>query len=273
MQNISVFIFAHQDDELGVYAEIVRLIKNGTKVIALYLTSGGPDGEPRPDRDNESLNVLKDMGVVQENIYFLGRDLHIPAGGAPHIFKPRSVSEGMYEYLDTIYPQILNLLNPMGKITSLYFLSWEGGHPDHDATHIIGLALAKQLKILDHAFQFTLYTGYKLPWILFKLFSPLASNGEVITYKISWYSRLSFIKYALSYRSQLLPIVGLFPFFLFHHIVKGTQILQPVTISRILEQPHPGKLLYERRGVLAFNKFNKKVQDFIKSNITKINTS
>ena len=53
----------------------------------------------------------------------------------------------------------------------------------------------------------------------------------------------------------------------------GTQILQPVTISRILEQPHPGKLLYERRGIMAFNKFNKKVQDFIKSNITKINTS
>ena len=252
MQNISVFVFAHQDDELGVYAEIVRLIKNGTKVIVVYLTSGSLDGKPRPDRNCESLNVLRDIGVMQENIYFLGSDIYIPAAR-------------MYEYLDTIYPQILNLLNPMGKITSLYFLSWEGGHQDHDATHIIGLALAKQLKILDHAFQFTLYTGYKLPWILFKLFSPLASNGELITYKISWYSRLSFIKYALSYRSQLLPMVGLFPFFLFHHIFRGTQILQPVTINRILEQPHPGKLLYERRSVFTYNKFNKKVQDFIKS--------
>jgi LmbE family N-acetylglucosaminyl deacetylase len=252
MQNISVFIFAHQDDEFGVYAELVRLIKNGTKVIVVYLTSGSLDGKPRPDRETESLDVLRDIGVMKENIFFLGTDLHIPDGR-------------LYEYLDTIYPQMLNLLNPMDKITSLYFLSWEGGHQDHDATHIIGLALAKQLKILDNTFQFTLYSGHKLPWILFKLFSPLASNGKAITYKTSFYLRLRFIKYILSYRSQFIPMVGLFPFFLFHHIFKGTQILQPVTINRILEQPHPGKLLYERRGVFTYNEFNEKVQDFIKS--------
>ena len=179
MQNISVFIFAHQDDEFGVYAELVRLIKNGTKVIVVYLTSGSLDGKPRPDRESESLNVLRDIGVMKENIFFLGTDFHIPDGR-------------LYEYLDTIYPQMLDLLSPMDKITSLYFLSWEGGHQDHDATHIIGLALAKELKILDNAFQFTLYSGHKLPWILFKLFSPLASNGQAITYKISFYLRLKY---------------------------------------------------------------------------------
>jgi len=252
MQNNSVFLFAHQDDEFGVYAEIVRLINNGSKVIVIYLTSGSLDGKPRLDREIESLDVLRDIGVMKENIFFLGTDIHIPDGR-------------LHEYLNKIYPQILNLLNPMDKITSLYFLSWEGGHQDHDATHIIGLALAKQLKILDNTFQFTLYSGHKLPWILFKLFSPLASNGEVITYKISLNLRLRFIKYILSYRSQFIPIVGLFPFFLFHYIFKGTQILQPVNIIRILEPPHPGKLLYERRGVLTYNEFNKKVQEFIKS--------
>ena len=251
---ISLFLFAHQDDEAGVYAEIMRLIKNGTKVITIYLTSGSLDGQPRSDRDNESLNVLIDMGVKQENIYFLGRDLDIPDGR-------------MYECLDKMYPQILKILNPIPKITSLYLLSWEGGHQDHDAAHIIGLALAKQFKVLDHTFQFTLYTGHKLPWILFKLFSPLASNGDVTSYKIAWHLRLRFIKYTLSYRSQVSTWVGLFPFFLFHHIFKGTQILQPVNPNRILEQPHPGKLLYERRGVIAFEKFNKKVQGFIKSRL------
>ena len=255
MQNISVFIFAHQDDEFGVYAEIIRLIKNDSKVIVLYLTSGSLDGKPRPDRNCESLNVLRDIGVMQENIYFLGSDIYIPAAR-------------MYEYLDTIYQQILKLLSPIEKIASLYFLSWEGGHQDHDATHIIGLALAKQLKILDDSFQFTLYSGHKLPWKLFKLFSPLASNGEVITYKIAWHLRLKLIRYALSYKSQFMPMVGLFPFFLLHLIFKGTQILQPVTINRILEQPHPGKLLYERRGIITYSNFKNKVQDFIKSNIT-----
>ena len=110
MQNISVFIFAHQDDEFGVYAEIIRLIKNDSKVIVLHLTSGSLDGKPRPDRNCESLNVLRDIGVMQENIYFLGSDIYIPAAR-------------MYEYLDTIYTQILKLLTPIDKITSLYFLS------------------------------------------------------------------------------------------------------------------------------------------------------
>lgn len=255
MQNISVFVFAHQDDEFGIYAEIVRLINDDTKIIVIYLTSGSLDGKPRPERDYESLNVLRDIGVAKEDIYFLGTDLHIPA-------------VRMYEYLDTIYPKLLNLLNPIDNITSLYFLSWEGGHQDHDATHIIGLALAKQLKVLDRTFQFTLYSGYKLPWKLFRLFSPLTSNGEIISYKISWNLRLKFIKYALSYRSQFIPMVGLLPFFLLHLIFKGTQILQPVTIDRILEQPHSGKLLYERRSIITFNKFNKKVQNFIKKNIS-----
>jgi len=256
MQNISVFIFAHQDDEFGVYAELTRLIKNGTKVIVVYLTSGSLDGKPRPDRNNESLCVLENIGVMEENIYFLGTDLNIPAAR-------------MYEYLDTIYPKILKLINPMGNITSLYFLSWEGGHQDHDATHIIGLALAKQLKILDHTFQFTLYSGHKLPWILFKVFSPLVSNGEFLTYKIPWGLRFKFIKYMFTYRSQFIPLVGLFPFFLFHLTFKGTQILQPVNINRILWQPHQGFLLYERRSKIQYDKFNTKVQKFINLNITK----
>jgi LmbE family N-acetylglucosaminyl deacetylase len=258
MENISVFIFAHQDDEFGIYAELVRLINKRTKVIIIYLTSGSLDGKKRPDRESESLTVLKNIGVKQENIHFLGTDLNIPAAR-------------MFEYLDIIYPRLLSLLSTQNRIKSLYFLSWEGGHQDHDATHIIGLALAKQLNILDHTFQFTLYSGYKLPWVLFKLFSPLIDNGEVITYRISWDLRWRFIKYILSYKSQFIPLAGLFPFFLFHLIFKGKQILQPVNINRLLEKPHTGRLLYERRSKIEYNKFNNKVQGFINSNI--INTN
>ena len=64
MQNTSVFIFAHQDDEFGIYPEIERLINNQTKVIIFYLTSGSLDGKPRQDRNAESSNVLKDIGTV-----------------------------------------------------------------------------------------------------------------------------------------------------------------------------------------------------------------
>jgi len=255
MQNTSVFIFAHQDDEFGIYPEIERLINNQTKVIIFYLTSGSLDGKPRQDRNAESSNVLKDIGINKEDIHFLGTEHNIPAAK-------------MHEYLDILYPELIKLINNVDKINSLYFLSWEGGHQDHDATHLIGLALAKKLKILDQSYQFTLYSGHNLPWILFKLFSPLASNGNVTIYKVSWALRLKFIKYVLSYRSQVVPIIGLFPFFLFHQIFKGTQILQNVSINRVLERPHSGRLLYERRSDISFNEFSRNVQHFVKTNIT-----
>lgn len=254
MQDTSVFIFAHQDDEFGIFPEIERQINNQTKVIILYLTSGSLDGMPRPDRDAESLNVLSHIGVAREDIYFFGTEFKIPAAR-------------MHEFLHILYPELIKLLNTIDKITSLYFLSWEGGHQDHDATHIIGLSIAKKFEILDCSYQFTLYSGHKLPWKLFRLFSPIASNGKTIIYKISWTLRLRFIKYVLSYRSQVIPMIGLFPFFLFHQIFKGTQILQQVNIKRVLERPHEGKLLYERRSNISFKEFNGEVHNFIKSYI------
>jgi hypothetical protein len=254
MQNSAVFLFAHQDDEFGVYGEINRLINNGTKVIAIYLTSGSLDARPRLDRNKESVNVLQDMGVLQENIYFCGSNLQIADGK-------------LYQALDKTYLELLSLLESIDAISALYFLAWEGGHQDHDAVHIIGLALAKQLKILDKSFQFTLYTGHGLAWIFFKLFAPLPSNGKIITFKIPLHLRLKFIKYVFSYRSQVTTWLGLFPFLLWHYIFRGTQMLQPVAIARVLEAPHVARLLYERRGVMQFQQLHKTVQPFINSRL------
>ena len=71
----------------------------------------------------------------------------------------------------------------------------------------------------------------------------------------------------LSYRSQLIPIIGLFPFYFYHFIFIGTQNLQKISDQRIVEKPHKGDLLYERRKKGSYLEFRNKVDRFIENNI------
>ena len=245
----NIFFFAHQDDETGVFWELHRLICRGENVVIIYLTSGDLSGKPSPIRDRESISVLLQMGIPRENIYFLGSEARIPDGK-------------LSKFLEVAFQFVLGLLDKIGAPQRIYFLSWEGGHQDHDATHLIGLALGKHLDILEECFQFPLYTGHRLPSVLFKLFSPLIENGTIFHSRIPWRERFRFIFYCLSYPSQKKTWLGLFPFFLYHYIFIGTQILQPVSLLRIRQCPHVGRLLYERRGFYSYSEFLQDSKNF-----------
>ncbi|MDC1227852.1 PIG-L family deacetylase [Oceanospirillaceae bacterium] len=253
-ESSSLFIFAHQDDECGCFFELHRLVAQGEKVFVVYLTSGTPDGNTSHVRDTESINVLGKLGVPSSNIYFLGSQEVIPDGH-------------LSSHLNGVYQSILNLIGYIGLPQRLYFLAWEGGHQDHDAAHLIGLALGKRLGVLENCFQFTLYTGQNLPSIFFKLFAPLPDNGARTLSRISWRQRFQFLSYCLCYPSQKTTWLGLFPFFIIHYLFSGTQIFQPVSLLRIMEQPHTGTLLYERRGFYSYQEFNDASEDFIQKNL------
>lgn len=246
----NIFIFAHQDDETGVFWELQRLVSCGENVIVVYLTSGDLSGKPSPIRDRESISVLEKIGIARDNIYFLGSEVGIPDGK-------------LCNYLEIAFQSVLELLKRIGTPQRMYFLAWEGGHQDHDAVHLIGMALGKKFGILEHCFQFPLYMGHRLPSILFKLFSPLPENGIISLATIPWRDRFRFISYCLSYPSQKKTWIGLFPFFFLHYIFWGTQILQPVSLPRIRQQPHTGCLLYERRGFYSYKKFLRDSEYFL----------
>jgi len=241
-ESTSLFIFAHQDDESGVFCELHRLVSRGDNVIIVYLTSGNSSGGPSSIRDCESILVLTKLGIQKKNIYFLGAELGIPDGS-------------LSKHMTSAFQAMMVLLNKTTLPESVYFLAWEGGHQDHDAVHIIGLAIGRQLDILEQCFQFPLYTGFRLTSILFSVFSPIPENGKAQLSYIPWKLRFKFIGYCLSYPSQKKTWLGLFLFFLFHYIFKGTQILQPVSHTRITQKPHSGSLLYERRGVYTYREF------------------
>ena len=192
---------------------------------------------------------MERLGILSENIFFFGSELGIPDGKLSY-------------YLEDGFQIIMKLFEKIGKPNRLYFHAWEGGHQDHDAVHLIGLAIGRRLNILDKCFQFPLYNGYNLPSILFKLFSPLQENGVVFFSRIPWKNRLEYLTYCLSYPSQKKTWIGLLPFFIFHYIFCGTQILQPVSDVRIRFQPHSGKLLYERRGFFSYIEFIRSSKEF-----------
>ena len=73
------YLFAHQDDEFGIFIQIKKDLKKN-ELFIFYLTSGTDKKINRNElylRDKESIKTLISLGVKKENIFFIGRKLGI----------------------------------------------------------------------------------------------------------------------------------------------------------------------------------------------------
>jgi len=248
---VSCFIFCHPDDEFAVFPLIEsEMYEKKNQVICCYLTDGAFGQQDPIIRMEESKTVLNRMGLSLSDIFFIGFSLNIPDCGLVYHLKP-------------IYDAVRQMLSEYNNIESLYIPAWEGGHQDHDAAHVIGTVLASELGILDRTLQFSLYHGEGLIGPLFKVMTPLMSNGKIHFKKIHIKKRLTYILKCLQYKSQWKTWVGLFLFVMFHYLVIGKIYIQPVHTIRLMSSPHRGKLLYERRGFFSWDIFKKELANFI----------
>jgi GlcNAc-PI de-N-acetylase len=244
----TLFLFAHQDDEFGVFQKIVDELADGRKVYCAYLTDGVPIGRSPERRNQESISVLMRLGVSRENILFIGQELLISDGK-------------LVDNLKKAKQWLVGWLSQASNIDYIYLPAWEGGHPDHDSLHAIGVTVAKELNLLDIVWQHPLYNGYKCKGQLFRVLLPLPSNGKVTHKKINWPNRLRYISLTLCYPSQVITWIGLLPFVMFHYIVFGSQSLQRVSFSQIQYPPHPDKLYYERRNFCTWKKMSESLRE------------
>jgi LmbE family N-acetylglucosaminyl deacetylase len=250
---VVVFLLAHQDDEFGVYFAIENITRQAGRAICIYLTDGGSGGTRPERRDTESYKVLRRLGVAERDIHFVGSRERFPDGR-------------LHTRLDDALEAVDGVLKPIPKMHAIYMHAWEGGHQDHDAVHLIGVAYAAKAGLFDVSRQFALYRA-SLSSAGVVLFAPLPENGPVTVQSVSWQTRLRYLGLIFCYRSQWKSWIFLFPMLVQAYCTRGTQQTQGVSTLRLTQRPHAGPLLYERRGYATYQVFRRFAQPFVQARI------
>jgi LmbE family N-acetylglucosaminyl deacetylase len=241
-----LFLLPHPDDEFAVSVHLRDAVQAGDALRLVYLTDGGFSGQDVRIREDESLRVLARLGVPASSVTFLGRMHALPDGG-------------LHAHLSRARAALATLLGNWGAPDIVYVPAWEGGHQDHDASHLLGLSLASpgvQLR------QFPLYQGAGLPGPFFRVMAPLKGNGPSERRVASWRERLQQLRICFCFPSQWKTWLGLTPFVLWHLVSDGGFHLQLVDPGRTSRPPHAGRPLYERRGFLTWREFADATADF-----------
>ena len=236
-----LFLFAHQDDEYGVFHCLRQSLQDGYEVYCAYLTDGGSQSARR---NKESTAVLKKLGVPQNNILYPGSELNLQDGK-------------LHSQYAQALPWIEQWLANRPNVHAVYVPAWEGGHPDHDTLHALAVHAVAKINARIQLMQFPLYNGYRCLGPFFRALHPLPQNGTPVTSKISLRDRIRYLRLCLCYPSQRRAWTGLFPFVFMHYLVWGTQSLQPVSEQRLRQRPHAGALYYERRKFSTWEEINK----------------
>ncbi len=240
LKPVSLFLFAHQDDEFGVLHQIENDLTRGHKVVCAYLTSGVPMNGNPARRNLESANVLMDLGVDAQDTLFVGEQLSIPDG----LLK---------DHLTTAAEWLRRWIQQQSTLKEVYITAWEGGHPDHDCLHAVSVVVLNSMGTDVRVQQFPLYNSYRCIGSFFSVLTPLQANGPVRRARIPWVQRYRFLRYCLQYPSQAKSWVGLFPFVVINYLLRGYQQFQPVSVVRTQQRPHPGALYYEKRKFATWN--------------------
>jgi LmbE family N-acetylglucosaminyl deacetylase len=235
-RGVALFLFAHPDDEFGVFSQIERELRRGNRTVCIYVTDGAITAHPEA-REAESRSVLIRIGVNVDDIFFVGTRLGIKDGH-------------LHLSIDTLARWLRMLTMDLSGVTACYVPAWEGGHPDHDLLHATVTLYYEQHGALDRLRQYPLYNGKGCRGPFFRVLYPLNENGPTQCISIGWAERWRNLKLCLSYPSQWRSWVGLFPFVLLHYLTRGVQQVQQVDPKRLLQRPHCGVLYYERRGFL-----------------------
>ncbi|HJQ37168.1 MAG TPA: PIG-L family deacetylase [Thermoanaerobaculia bacterium] len=226
----ALFVLAHQDDEIAFAPRMRHLLRGGWELSVAYLTNG-----IRPEvRDDEARAALACIGVDLARVRFFG----FPDGS-------------LLDHLE----EALALLQPIADVHEVYCLAWEGGHQDHDASHLVAVAFAMQRKI--PCFELPLYHGRGTPGQFFRSFS-IFGDGWVGR-RITWRENLDAMRLCRFHPSQRRTWLMLLP----GMVMRRHEWMRPVSLDRLRAKPHAGRLYYERRFNVSWEEFEAKSRSFV----------
>ncbi len=227
-----LFVFAHQDDEVGAFSRIAFEVRAGHRVWCAFLTDGAKRVSPQV-RDAESSRVLRRLGVDGARVAFLSdADGRIADGTLA-----RSLQRARRILLDWLR---VRAMTPQ----RIYTLDWEGGHHDHDATHLVTLSVARDLGV-DDVFVYPFYNGWRRRPKLARVSSFVPGAAPVLRRRLSlrdsWRTACS----VASYPSQRLTWLALGPGFFVRTLAMREERFRRADPRRVLLPPHDGVLHYE----------------------------
>lgn len=233
-----LFVFAHQDDEVAAATRILLARREGHHVICVYLTDGARR-VPAATRIAESRRALTRLGVT---------DIHFatfPDGDLP------DHGRDALAYLESCVP----------RADEVWTMAWEGGHQDHDASHVIALAYAKRRGVSCR--EVPLYNGHRSPRRLFRVMHPVGDGWT--KRRIPLRDGLRVVALLPMYRSQRKTWLGLFPESLLKLVVVRHEYVRDADPRRLTSRPHDGSLFYERRFRYPWERFTRAMAELIAS--------
>ena len=234
----ALYLLPHQDDEYPIASRIVFDLKR-VRVVCIVLTDGSYHKSEAERRNRETLAFLMSIGVDQNDVLFLGHEYAIP-------------DTKLSEHWSLAVTKITEFCARF-RILDLYSPAWEGGHPDHDSSALIGHYLAQKVfAIPENYWVYPVYS--QLNSLTFVCGRPRPENGTVTTRRIPLKDVKKFAFKFVMYRSQLRTWVILAPFFLVKFLILRVETLQRMAGKRFSERPHSGKLFYEKRWKIPFEK-------------------
>lgn len=246
----TVVLLAHQDDDIAFAPLIRRVTARGAPVRIVYLTDGGAGRVSPAVREAECRRALATLGVLPGEVLFLGSAVGIPDGA-------------LVRHLDRAYESLEVALAAAHPLADLYTLSFEGGHVDHDAAHVIAVLLAERHGRMERAWQVPFYRAADRgpPW--FSLFNPLAQNGPVTDVPLTRSEALLRASMMRSYPSQWRVFLGLAPPVIWQAARATPLKIQKLRLERLWERPMKGRLFYERSGGVTFDEFAACAHEFL----------
>jgi LmbE family N-acetylglucosaminyl deacetylase len=242
-----LFVFAHQDDEIAAATRIAQCVRSGAEVNVAFLTDGQGRRARSDVRDEESRIVLARLGVDLARVHFIGSEQGIPDGS-------------LVEHLD----RALELLDARiaGAMDEVWCLAWEGGHHDHDASHLVALAFAAKRRVAS-VFEVPLYQGYKLRGPLLQALKPLPVGGPWTGRVIKIREGMRIASLCRFYRSQRRTWLGLMPTALVRLVLGHREWSRRADRMRVRQKPHDGTLFYERRFGVRWEEFQRHARVFV----------
>jgi LmbE family N-acetylglucosaminyl deacetylase len=243
----ALFIFAHQDDEYAAAPWLVEELGAGSAIACVYLTSGGLRVAPEV-RDEESRRTLRSLGVPHEAIVFL-------ANG-----NDRIADQGLAAQSIEGLAWLENWIAESGFVpTRIYAPSYEGGHHDHDAAHLIAAVIASERRLTEDAWHFAIYNAYRCPRPFFSTLKQLPTKERSRKPSMPRARRLALSVLCRRYRSQRRTWLGLFPGAFLERAVLARETVVRFDLARVMRRPHDGELLYERLFGLSYAGFEDRV--------------